>query len=347
MEQKIKSVFLKLEQKNLDGFILSSPANISYLTDYRSRDSYLLISKKENIYFTDSRYIEEAKNNLSPKFSVKKINGSIFKLISGSCCALGLKRVGFEERYLPFAEYQKIKEGLNQRINLVPFYGLVEELRQLKSPEELEKIKKAIQITIAALKFAQDFITPGRKEIEVAAELERFIRYHGAYASSFDIIVACGANSSFPHHISSERKIKNHEPVLIDIGVDYLGYKSDLTRVLFFGKINVYVTKIYNIVRQAQDRAIRKIKPGIPIKEIDAAARQYIKQKGFGGFFSHNLGHGVGLEVHEEPQISPKVDDKLIPGMVFTIEPAIYLANKFGIRWEDMVLVTQKGYQVL
>lgn len=347
MEPRIKHIYSKLKKERLDGIIFSSPFNISYLTNFTTRDAYLLISKKQNIYITDSRYIEEAKKNISRFFIIKKIDGSVFKIIANACNRLGLKRVGFEERHLAFGEYKKISEELKKTVDLIPTYNFVEELRQIKTPDELEKIKKAISITISALKFIENFIHAGEKEIEVAAELERFIRYNGARTSSFDIIVASGPNSSYPHHITSVRKIKNNEPVLIDIGVDYLGYKSDLTRMFFSSKITPTIRRIYDIVRLAQDKAIKAIKPTININKIDAAARHYITQKGYGSFFVHSLGHGVGLEVHEEPYISSKVNKQLKPGMVFSVEPAIYLPDKFGIRIEDMVLVTKKGVKVL
>jgi len=347
MGSPIKKIYAALARENLDGLLVSSPANISYLADFTSRDSYFLISKKENIYITDSRYTQEAKRHLQKIATIKQSNGSVFRIIADLCRDLGLKRLGFEERYLPFAEYKKIEEGLTKRGRLITTHGLVEELRQIKNTQELEKIKKATDITIRALRFIKGFISPGTKEIEVAAEIERFIRYQGARSSAFDIIVASGPHSSFPHHLTSQRKIKNNEPVLVDIGVDYLGYKSDLTRVFFLGKMNSTVKGIYDIVRSAQERAIRGIKPGIHINKIDKIARQYITQKGYGGFFGHNLGHGIGLEVHEEPHISAKERGILKPGMVFTVEPAIYLPDKFGIRLEDMALVTPKGSEVL
>ncbi len=347
MDSRLTNIYAKLEKEYLDGLILSLPANISYLTRYTSRDSYLLVSQKQNIYFTDSRYIEEAKRSLKRCAVIKKINGSVFKIIADACRKLGLKRIGFEERNLAFAEYKKIEEGLNKAMELVPTHSLVEELRQRKDEEELGKIKKAIQITIAALNFIRSFVSPGKREIEVQAELEHFIRYNGACSSAFNIIVASGPNSSPPHYITSQRKIKNNEPVLVDIGVDYLGYKSDLTRVFFLGKINPLTKRIYDLVLTAQERAIAKIKPAVNISKIDTAARQYITQRGYGGFFGHNLGHGVGLEVHEEPHISGEVNNKLSQGMVFTVEPGVYLPNKFGIRLEDMLLVTQKGNEVL
>ena len=347
MNSSIKKLYAKLDTKDLDGLLVTSASNISYLTKFPSRDSYLIVSKKEVTYLTDSRYAEEARKGLRKSIAVKRINGSVFKLIAEVCLNSGLRRIGFEERNLPFAEYQEIKEGLDKKAKLIPTHSLIEELREIKDARELEKIKKAIRITAAALKFIKGLLRPGIKEIEVVAELERFIRYKGASNNAFDIIVASGANSSFPHHISSQRKLKINEPVLIDIGVDCAGYKSDLTRVFFLGKINHYTRAIYDIVLEAQDRSIKRIKPAESIAEIDKTARQYITQKGYGSFFGHNLGHGIGLDIHEEPHISKKETKTLKPGMVFTIEPAIYLPRKFGIRIEDMVLVNEKGCEVL
>lgn len=347
MNQRIKNLFGKLRENKLDGLIVSLASNISYLTRYASRDSYLLISPQENIYFTDSRYIEEARQGLKGVACVKKVNGSVFKLVAESCLTLALKRVGFEERYLAYAEFKKIMSFLKGKAKLFPTHSLIESFRQIKDPQELKKIRKAIRITAKALKFIQGFIRPGLKEIEVVAELERFIRYHGASDKAFDIIVASGPNSSFPHHIPSARKLKKDEPVLIDMGVDYGGYKCDLTRVYFLDKISNLIRKIYAVVREAQERAFRKIKPGCGISEVDSASRQYIAQKGYREFFGHNLGHGIGLDVHEAPYISRKEDSSLERGMVFTVEPAIYLPDKFGIRIEDVVLVTQEGCEVL
>jgi len=346
MNTKIRRVCAQLKKEHLDGLILSSPANISYLTDYRSRDSYLIVSRQASVYLTDSRYTEEAKSALKG-IAVEQIEGSPFKKLTEICRNLRLKCLGFEERHLRFAEYRKIRKELPDSLGLAPTYGLVEGLRQLKTAEEVRKIRIATQIAIKAFRFIRDYLKPGLKEIEVAGELERFIRYNGATDSSFDIIVASGANSAFAHHITSQRKLKANEPVLIDLGADYCGYKSDLTRVFFLGKIDTLAAKIYSIVRQAQELALEAIKPGKTCGEIDELARGYIEDNGYGGFFGHGLGHGVGLEVHEEPHIGKKQNIKLQPGMVFTVEPAIYLPRKFGIRLEDMVLVTKKGSEVL
>lgn len=345
MDARLKQMRRKLTQGSLDALILSSPYNISYLSGYRSRDSCLIITKGKSIYFTDSRYIEEAKRRLHG-FVIKKISDNLPKTIRETSVNLNLKRIGFEAGQITFAQHQRIKE-LNKKAEFVPTFGLVESLRQVKEAGELTKIRKAVDIAIKAFGFAKKNIRAGRREIEVAAELERFIRYNGAYASSFDIIVASGPNSSFPHHTTGKRRIKNNEPVLIDLGVDYLGYKSDLTRVFFLGKITPIIRKAYEIVLRAQDEAIGLIRPGECVSNVDAAARQYIAQKGYGGFFGHSLGHGVGLEVHEAPRVAQKENSKLAAGMVFTVEPGIYLAGKFGIRIEDMVLVTKKGCDII
>ena len=348
MSLRIKKIYSKLSGADADGLLVSSSFNITYLTNYISRDSYLLISPKGNIYFTDFRYKEEAQRALrGTGITVKQADGSLFKYIAAACRNLGLRRLGFEERQMSFAAYRKLAAELGFKISLLPLHGLIEGFREAKDARELAEIKKAVSITEGALEYIRDFILPGKKEIEIAAELERFIRYHGAQSSSFGIIVASGPNSSHPHHITSERKLKATEVVLIDIGVSCQDYKSDLTRVFFLGKITPLTRRIYAIVLAAQQRAIRKIKAGASIDKIDASARGYIAGKGYAKFFGHSLGHGIGLEVHEAPKVSAKEKNKLRAGMVVTIEPGIYLPGKFGIRIEDMVLVTEKGCEVL
>ncbi|MDD5108961.1 MAG: aminopeptidase P family protein [Candidatus Omnitrophica bacterium] len=347
MNYRLRSIYPVLKQRNLDALLVTCPANISYLAQAQSRDSYLLVSPKENIYFTDSRYTEEAKIFLKGQATLKECNGRVFWHIAQSILDLKLERVGFEERNLPFAEFNRIKEYAVGSFNLIPTHSIVEDKRVVKDPQEIMRIKKATSITALALEYIGQFIVPGIKEIEIVAEFERFIRYQGAGGPAFDIIVASGPNSSRPHHISGERKLKNNEPVLIDLGVDYQGYKSDLTRVFFLGKINILVRKVYDIVLTAQELAIKRIRPGAEMAQIDRVARSYIAKKGYRKYFTHNLGHGFGIEVHEDPRISGNETSALKPGMIFTVEPGIYLPGKFGIRIEDMVLITRKGCEVL
>ncbi|MDD5130687.1 MAG: aminopeptidase P family protein [Candidatus Omnitrophica bacterium] len=347
MNLRLENIHSALKQRGLDALLVSLPANISYLIESLSRDAYLLVSGKENIYFTDSRYTEEAGIFLKDNAKLKISNGFVFKGIAEAALNLGLKKVGFEERYLPFAEFAKIKEYAGEKFSLIPTHSIVEDRRQLKDTQEVLNLKKAARITFLALEHIKQFLVPGVKEVEIVAELERFIRYQGGRGSAFDIIVASGPNSSQPHHLSGQRRLKDNEPVLIDLGVDYQGYKSDLTRVLFLGKINFLVRKVYDIVLKAQELAIKRIRPGAEIAEIDRVAREFIIAAGYGDCFTHNLGHGFGLEVHEAPHISGREASAVKPGMTFTVEPGIYLPGKFGIRIEDMVLITTKGCEVI
>ncbi|MFA5093167.1 MAG: aminopeptidase P family protein [Candidatus Omnitrophota bacterium] len=346
MNQRLININSGLKQRALDALLVCSPANISYLTESQSRDAYLLVCPKENIYFTDSRYTEEAKLFLKGSAKLKECNGSVFKHIAEAIVDLKLKKVGVEERYLPLAEFNKIKEYAKGVFELIPTHSIVEDKRQVKDSVEIAKLKKATQITALALEHIAQFLVPGVKEVEVVAELERFIRYQGARAAAFDIIVASGPNSSQPHHLSGQRKLQNNQPVLIDLGVDYQGYKSDLTRVFFLGKINILARKVYDIVLKAQELAIKRVRPGAEMAEIDRVARDYIAKKGYARNFTHNLGHGFGLEIHEDPRISRNEASALKPGMTFTVEPGIYLPGKLGIRIEDMILVTRKGCEV-
>ncbi|MFA6349765.1 MAG: Xaa-Pro peptidase family protein [Candidatus Omnitrophota bacterium] len=347
MDTRIKNTLSKLIPDNLDCLIVSSAANISYLTREISRDSMLLLSKKENIYFTDFRYYEEAKQKFKGKFKVEQISGSMLASIAAACNKPGLKRVGFEEERLTYRQFRLLKHRLNEGVELIPVSSYIDAIREVKDKDELAKIRIATAITEKALSFAARMLKPGMKEIEVAAELESFIRYNGGRTSAFEIIVASGRNTSFAHHLTSQRVLKNNEPVLIDIGTDYMGYKSDLTRVFFLGKIPILARKIYTLVVKAQDAAISRIKPGQPLSAIDKAARKVIIRAGFGKYFGHALGHGIGLEIHEKPSVSAANPEVIKPGMVFTIEPAVYIPHKFGIRLEDTVITTKQGVEVL
>lgn len=344
MSTRIKKLQSSLSQLSLDGLLVTDPANISYLAGYKCRDAYLLVTKKQAVYITDGRYTQEMKKRLAG-FTVVDLKPSFLATFAGLCRARKISRLGFEQQHMIYGLYSKIKQAVPAR--LVPQSGIIEAHRMVKDAGELRKIRRATQIAVQAYGYIQDLLRPGIREIEVAGEIERFIRFEGASCASFDIIVASGPHSALPHYQTAERKLKAAEPVLIDMGVEYEGYKSDLTRVFFVGKINTLVLKVYNIVRAAQAAALAAVRPGAAAGSIDRAARQYIAARGYGRHFMHSLGHGVGLEVHEAPSISPKVGQVVRPGEIFTIEPGIYIPGRFGIRIEDMVLVTNKGCEVL
>jgi Xaa-Pro aminopeptidase len=350
---RIQKLIKKLDAHGLDGLLVIDPCNISYLTASRSRDSYLLISRKKSIYFTDSRYTEEARKKLDG-ITVKEFKPPLWRAVAQEAVQLKLVNLGFEDTKLTVNRWRSLAEscasvsvGGKNKVVLKAASGLVEEMRVVKSSQELAEMRKACSITMDALRFARKVAVPGRTELELAGELERFIRFRGAFSSSFDIIVASGPNSSLPHHGTSSRKIRDNEHLYIDMGVDCGGYRSDLTRVFFVGKITPLVQRIYNVTAEAQEQAIRHIRPGAVAAEIDNFARRYLSSHGLGKYFSHALGHGVGLDIHEEPRIAPGIHTILKEGMVFTVEPAVYIPGKFGVRVEDMVLVTRKGSEVL
>lgn len=335
----------EIMRSDIDAFLVTCPANVSYLCRYPIEDSYLLASPKETFLITDFRYIEEAQENI--KFSLSELTGSVSENILKIVKKLKIKRLGFESSQLSFYEYGRITGALGEEVELVPVYGLVEKLRMIKDEGEIAKIEAAVKLTEEAFAFLKDIIRPGVKELDVSAEANRFIRLKGAQKASFDIIVASGSRSSMPHAKTSTKIIQNNEPVLVDMGVEISGYKSDLTQMFFLGKITKNIKEATEVVFAAKRKAINRLKPGVPIKDIDRAAREYIKSFGWSKNFGHSLGHGVGLEVHEGPHVSRKNNSCLKAGMVFTIEPAVYFPQKFGIRLEDMVLITQKGARVL
>ncbi len=346
INQRLKNLYSLLEKEGLNGLLVCSQSNISYLTGFPSRESYLLVSPKKNYFITDFRYFYEAKR-LPKNIRVELINGSLFRKIAELAKAADVVCLGFEAKNISYAEVEKIKEELTHKVEFIPAYDIVEGLRSAKDDKELSVLVRAVKIAVETMNFARKIIKPGMTEVFVKLELQRFIEQKNGCKPAFEIIVASGPNSSYPHHISSGRKLKKNEPVLIDLGVDFHGYKSDLTRTIFLGKIPPAFRKVYAIVLEAQKRAIDQISAGITAKDVDSKARQYIAYKGYGRYFGHSTGHGIGLEVHEDPHISPKSKDILRESMVFTVEPAIYLAGKFGIRIEDMVVVRKKGCEVL
>ena len=258
-----------------------------------------------------------------------------------------IRRLGFESKDLNFAEYSRLKDCLPAKVKLIDTFDIVEDIRKIKDAQELKCIAQGIEITNMTFRHLKKYIKPGLSELQIAAEVEHFIRHNGAQMSAFDIIIASGPNSSYPHASVTNRLVKKGEPLLLDIGVEINGYKSDLTRVFFLDKINSFQRRIFEIVKEAQAKAFEVIKPGVLIREVDAASRNFIAKRGYGRFFGHSLGHGVGLDIHEEPSISSRNNSIAREGMVFTVEPGIYIPNKFGIRLEDMVYVTKEGVEVL
>ena len=336
-----------LNTLKIDALLISSTPNVSYCAGFFAPDSYLVITKNKAVIITDSRYASDFARKMELPFTIKEYKSSVFKTIVRTLKQTAVKEAGFESRHLTFAECEILCGLGSKHIKFIPLKETIEPLREIKESGEIKTIKKAIAITLKAFAFIEKKLKPGARELEIAAQLERFIRLQGATSSAFDIIVASGPNSSYPHAGISSRVMQKADAVIIDMGVAYNGYKCDLTRTWFLGKIKPVAQKAYRIVSEAQQRAIKAIRPGVTAKSIDSAARNYIAEKGFGKFFGHSLGHGVGLEVHESPSINKKNHRIINTNMVFTVEPGIYIPGEFGVRIEDMVLVNNSGAEVL
>ncbi len=336
-----------LNARHIDGLLLSATANVSYAAGFHAPDSYALITKHDISIITDFRYTADFQRQAKAPVRVIEQKKSVFHTIERTILASRIKSLGFESRHLTFAECDILNDALAKKVKFIPLKETIEPVREIKDVRELRSINKAVEITLQAFELVKNRLRPGLTELEIAAEIERFIRIKGARAGAFDCIVASGPNSSYPHAIVSPRRLREGEPVVVDMGVDYEGYKSDLTRTFFLGKMPPIVLRAAGVVREAQKKAIQAIRPGALIKDIDAVARHFIAAKGFGKNFGHALGHGVGLEVHESPGINKKNNQILKENMVFTVEPGIYLAGRFGIRMEEMVRVTKDGVEVI
>jgi Xaa-Pro aminopeptidase len=334
-----------LTSEGLDAILITQPENRRYLSGFTGSAGVLLVSHDQAILATDFRYYEQVERQ-APDFRLAKITDKFETLLPELVHQVGAKRVGFESAHLTvdqYQEWQKVAEGFE----LVPTKELVEKIRAIKDENELNKIREAIAVADEAYAHIVDFIKPGMTEKEVAWELEVFMRTHGAAKTAFDLIVASGPNGAMPHATVSERVIKTGEPIVMDIGAMVNGYNSDLTRTLCVGRPDSKFKEIYNIVLEAQLAAEQSIKLGMTGKQADSIARKVIEEAGYGDNYGHGLGHGVGLAVHEKPTLGRLSEDILQPGMVFTIEPGIYLPGWGGVRIEDMVVMREDRAQVL
>ena len=341
---RIEKVREKLSSNNIDGFISFKRENIRYLTGFSGSTAGTILTKKEAYFLTDFRYKTQAEEEVNSSFEIrecKKIIDSILEIAK----SLKWKIIGFES-HLPYSTYQELQNKLNSN-SLIPLENLIEDVRMVKEPQEVKFIKKAIGIIERAFKKTKKFVKAGSKENEIAIEMEYQLRKEGAEGIPFDIIVASGERGALPHGIASDKTIKDGELVILDFGSRCMGYNSDCTRTLSVGGFDERQKNVYNIVSAAQIEAIKSIKPGLKVSEIDSKTRQFIIENGFGENFGHSTGHGVGLEVHENPRIAAGQDDIIKEGMVFTIEPGIYIPGWGGVRIEDMVLVTKEGCEVL
>lgn len=342
---RIQKLIDKFQKFEIDAFLVTKDVNITYLTRFGASESWLLVTKKGSFYITDFRYILEAEKGLKG-IVIKKYERSMAQTVFELMSDLSLKGLGFDERHVSLSGFKNIQKECPKAVQLIGLCDVVEAIREIKEKGEVDAIRGCLKLHHQAIKFLRKTVKPGLTELDVLDQLEGFVKSRRA-GFSFPSIIASGSNSCFPHARVSRRKIKNNEPVLIDTGIDINGYKSDLTRVILLGKIAPLVREVADIVKDAQRKAIAVIKAGIPVAVADQEARSHFKKFDLEQYFGHSLGHGVGLEIHESPRLSVKSPAVFKSGMVVTVEPAVYIPNKFGVRIEDMVLVTEKGCEVL
>lgn len=341
---RLKNLRKKISDEELEAVLINKTANLFYFSGFRGDSSFLFVSKNFCKLITDGRYFEQAEQQ-TKNFEIVKQTEGLLKKVVEEIKNSGMKKIGFEGKVMTFAEYNFLREELPE----VEFKSVeVDSLRQIKDAAEIFLISRACEIADKAFAEILNFIKPGLSELEVAAELEYLMRKFGAEKSSFDTIVASGVRGSLPHGIASEKKICAGELVTMDFGAIYQGYCSDMTRTICVGHASETWKKFYNAVLSAQLHGLEIIKVGLSGKAADEAVRNKLKAAGFDKYFSHSLGHSLGIEIHEEPRLSRLSKcESLQPNMIVTDEPGIYIPNVGGIRIEDTVLITEEGAQTL
>jgi Xaa-Pro aminopeptidase len=337
-----------LKEAEIDALLVSAPSNVSYLTGFSGDSSSLLVGRYRDLIVSDGRFTTQLEQECPElearvRFPGQDMNPMIAEVLE----LLGLTRVGFEATHLTVADHDALGVAA-PGVAFVAMTGRVEALRQIKDESEIAAIREAIGFAERAFQMLRAGLRDGESEKDVADALEGYLRHCGATAASFPPIVAVGANAALPHaRPSAITRIGEDDFVLVDWGATGRPYKSDLTRVLVTGKVTPKFEAIYRTVLNALKRGIAAIRPGVKAHDVDAEARSVIEEAGFGRFFDHGLGHGLGIDIHEAPRIRKGSNVVLEPGMVFTVEPGIYLPGWGGIRIEDDVLVTPDGCEVL
>ncbi|WP_461204349.1 M24 family metallopeptidase [Clostridium sp. DL1XJH146] len=341
---RLEKLKIFMIEENLDGILLTGDPNRNYISYFTGDESYTLISKNKDIFITDSRYIEQARDQVEG-FEIYQYSTPFTKDLAKLIVKNNITKLGFEENILTFSKYDEFAKNLN--CELIPLNGLVEKMRIIKDDFEIKKISKAASIADDAFEKIVKFIKPGMTEKEVSLQLEYDMKKLGAQGVSFKSIVASGKRSSLPHGIASDKIIENGDFITLDFGCIYDEYCSDMTRTIVVGEASEKMLDIYNTVKEAQAQALKYIKEGVKASEVDKIARDYIKSKGYGDYFGHGLGHGVGLEIHEAPAVNSRNHIVLKEGMIITDEPGIYIPDFGGVRIEDLILVKKDGCEVL
>ena len=337
----------KIIKNKLDGFLILNENNARYLSGFfgESSGSWVILTKDDQYLLTDSRFTEQA-DKQAPYYKKYIWQRPYIKYFTDLIKELKIKKLGFESDHISYQVFLKIKEA-TESVELIPKSGWVEEKRVIKSKEEIDLITKAADITDKAFSIIINEIKAGMKERDIANRLDFIMKDLGADKISFDTIIASGVMSSMPHATASNKVVEDGDLVKLDFGSIVDGYHSDMTRMVVIGKSTDKQKNIFNIVLEAQMKALNAVKPGVKCKILDKIARDFITEKCYGENFLHGLGHGVGLDIHESPALTKNSEDILEKGMVFTIEPGIYIKNFGGVRIEDLLFVTDDGWEIV
>ncbi len=347
IQQRRRKLRSSLKTIGASAFLVTNIKNVGYLTGFTGSAGYLIVTPKTEILLSDSRYTSQLQEQCPTlDVHIRDASSTMLESLQTVVKKAKFKTIAIESDSLSKSLFDQINAKLDSA-ELVSSSGVVEDLRAVKDKTEIAAIRKSIQVNQRAFEVIKAQLSPEQTERTVAHNLEHQMRSFGAKGCAFEPIVGVGARSALPHGVPSNVKIGESSFVLIDWGAEVDQYLSDLTRVIFTGKIPAKIRKIYEVVLKAQVAAIKKIKPGVNLKSVDAAARKVIENAGFGPQFGHGTGHSFGLEIHEQPFLSPRHEGTLKSGMVVTIEPGIYLPGIGGVRIEDDVLVTIDGCEVL
>jgi Xaa-Pro aminopeptidase len=334
------------KEGKFDGFLIFNSANLIYLTGFSGASALLIPKDGENTVYVYNVNYEQAKAE-GKAFRVELVKGNenLMAKIAKQMKELKIKNLAFGA--LRIESWHALAKEARGETKLKAQRNIVCELRKVKDEKEIELMRKAAELTSEGMRVAREVVAAGVKEYEVAAEIEYAMRKQGSYGTAFETIVASGSCSAYPHGGCSDRIIREGDFVVVDVGATYKFYRSDMTRTFVVGKPSEKQKKLYQIVKTAQEKAFEAVKPNAKAKDVDAAARKIIADAGYGEYFVHSLGHGVGLEVHEPPTLSPESKEVLAVGTVVTVEPGIYLVGYGGVRIEDTVLVQKSGAEKL
>ena len=332
--------------ENCDAVLITSPHNLQYFSGFAGGEGFCLLSHSSKTIFVDSRYTVEAVSECKGFEVVEFSGGNLFELITAQLNKISAKVIAYEDLCLTVATFNQMKDKLDG-ISFVPLGDKADIIRSIKTDEEIALLRKAERIGDMAFKQVLPMIKLGMTENDLAAELEYQMRKSGASGTSFDTIAVSGKKTAMPHGRPDEKKLEYGDFVTMDFGCIYKGYCSDMTRTVVMGEASSKQIEVYNTVLAAQLEGLKTIKAGVVAKDADYAARRIIEDAGYGSYFGHSLGHGVGLMIHEQPNLSPRSETVLVPNMIVTCEPGIYIQDFGGVRIEDMVAVKENGCENL